>query len=248
MRIIVIGGTGLIGSKLVHRLEQDGHDAVAASPAQGVNSLTGDGLAEAMSGAEVLVDVSNSPSFEDQAVLDFFTTASQNLLEAAREAGVRHYVALSVVGCDRLPESGYLRAKVAQEQLIEKSGLDHSIVRATQFYEFVDRIAQSATVDGEVRLPPVQFAPIAADDVAALLAEVVEGGPAGGVLEVGGPATARFDEFVALSLSAAGDSRTVVTDPHAHYFGAELAERSLVPDEGARTGSIGYDDWLRASR
>jgi uncharacterized protein YbjT (DUF2867 family) len=247
MKIVIIGGTGLIGSKLVTRLREHGHEAVPASPDTGVNTLTGEGLAEVLSGAAVVVDVSNSPSFEDAAVLRFFETSTGNLLAAEAAAGVGHHVALSVVGSDRMPESGYMRAKVAQEKLIRNSPIPYSIVRATQFFEFVKRIADDATAGNTVRLPPVLFQPMAAADVANAVARVALGAPLNGVVEVGGPQQFRFDEFIRLSLSARHDPREVVADPHARYFGAEMDERSLVPGADARLGEIRFEDWLRQS-
>ena len=244
MKIIVIGGTGLIGSKVVAGLNEEDHEAFAASPDTGVNTLTGEGLAEALEGAEAVIDVSNSPSFEDEAVMEFFTTATTNVLAAAAEAGVRHYVALSVVGADRVPESGYLRAKVAQEKLIDGSSIPYTVVRATQFYEFAKRIADEATDGDVVRLPHVLFQPIAADDVAAAVCEVSQRPPADGLVEIAGPEQYRFDEFIRDALAAKGDPRTVVADPQARYFGAVLEERSLVPDNAIHLGGTRFDDWL----
>ena len=244
MKIIVIGGTGLIGSKVVAGLNEEDHEAVAASPDTGVNTLTGEGLAEVLEGAEAVIDVSNSPSFEDEAVMEFFTTATTNVLAAAAEAGVRHYVALSVVGADRVPESGYLRAKVAQEKLIDGSSIPYTVVRATQFYEFAKRIADEATDGDVVRLPHVLFQPIAADDVAAAVSEVSQRPPADGLVEIAGPEQYRFDEFIRDALAAKGDPRTVVADPQARYFGAVLEERSLVPDNAIHFGGTRFDDWL----
>ena len=244
MKIVVIGGTGLIGSKVVAGLNEEDHQAVAASPDTGVNTLTGDGLAEVLEGAEAVIDVSNSPSFEDEAVMEFFTTATTNVLAAAAEAGVRHYVALSVVGADRVPESGYLRAKVAQEKLIAGASIPYTVVRATQFFEFVKRIADEATDGDVVRLPHVLFQPIAADDVAAAVCEVSQRAPADGIVEIGGPEEFRFDEFIRDGLMAMGDSRTVVADRTAPYFGAVLEERSLVPDNAVHLGEIRFEDWL----
>jgi len=244
MKIVVIGGTGLIGSKVVAALAEEGHDPVAASPDTGVNTLTGDGLAEALAGAEALIDVSNSPSFEDREVLDFFMTSTTNLLAAAEEARVRHYVALSVVGADRMPESGYLRAKVAQETLIDEATLPYTIVRATQFYEFVDRIADEAMHGDVVRLPNVAFQPIAADDVAAAVTEVAQRAPVDGIVEIAGPEQFRFDQFIRHGLLAKGRPRTVVADPKARYFGTELHERSLVPDNAIHLGGIRFNDWV----
>jgi uncharacterized protein YbjT (DUF2867 family) len=247
MKIVVIGGTGLIGSKVVARLGEHGHEAVAASPRSGVNTLTGEGLAQVLTGAAVVVDVSNSPSFEDAAVLKFFETSTRNLLAAEAAAGVGHHVALSVVGSDRVPESGYLRAKVAQETLIRNSPIPYSILRATQFFEFVKRIADEATDGNKVRIPPVLFQPMAAADVADAVCRVAVGAPLNGMVEVGGPQQFRFDECIRLALRARHDPREVVADPHARYFGAEMAERMLVPGPDARLGEIRFEDWLRQS-
>ncbi|MEV4474937.1 SDR family oxidoreductase [Nonomuraea salmonea] len=246
MKVVVVGGTGLIGSKLVTRLSRDGHEAVAASPRTGVNTLTGEGLAEALEGAQVVVDVSNAPSFEPAAVLEFFETSTGNLLAAESEAGVGHHVALSIVGTERMPDNGYFRAKVAQERLIEKSGIPYSLVHATQFFEFVKGIADEAADGGVVRIAPVLFQPIAGDDVAAALCEVAEGTPLNGRLEVAGPERVRMDEFVRQALAGLGDPREVVTDPHARYFGSELGEHSLVPLGEARLGEARYGDWAAA--
>jgi uncharacterized protein YbjT (DUF2867 family) len=243
MKIVVIGGTGLIGTKVIAGLGEEGHNAVPASPDTGVNTLTGEGLAEVLEGAEVLIDVSNSPSFEDEAVMEFFTTSATNMLAAATEAGVRHYVALSVVGADRIPDSGYLRAKVAQERLIEGASIPYSIVRATQFFEFVKRIADEATDGDVVRLPHVLFQPIAADDVAAAVCEVSQRAPADAIVEIGGPERVRFDEFIADGLKAIDDPRTVVADPEARYFGAVLQEGSLVPEHAIHLGETRFGDW-----
>ena len=247
MKIVVIGGTGLIGSKLVQKLEALGHEAVPASPNSGVNTLTGEGLAQVLEGTQVVVDVSNSPSFADDAVMNFFQTSTRNLLSAENAAGVRHHVALSVVGSDRLPESGYLRAKVVQEKLIKEGPIPYSIVHATQFFEFVDRIADEATTGNTVRLPSVLFQPMAAEDVAAIVCSVAVGPPVNGIVEIGGPERFRFDELIRKSLRAHNDSRQVIADPHARYFGTELSERSLVPDDGAVRGKIHFDEWLRNS-
>ncbi len=244
MKIVVIGGTGLIGSKLVADLGRDGHEAVAASPASGVNTLTGEGLADALEGASVVVDVSNSPSFEDAAVLEFFETSTRNLLAAEEAAGVTHHVALSVVGTDRLGESGYFRAKTAQETLIESSQVPYSIVHATQFFEFVERMAKDATDGDTVRLAPVLVQPMAADDVAAAVARVAVGAPVNGIVEVAGPEPLRLDELVRQALTARDDPREVVADPDARYFGAELDERTLLPGDGARLGDTRFEDWL----
>lgn len=229
MKLVIIGGTGLIGSKLIAKLREHGHEAVPASPDTGVNTLTGQGLADILQGASVVVDVSNSPSFEEKAVMDFFTTAAQNILKYAAAADVRHYVALSVVGTERIPDSPYLRAKNAQESLIKGGGIPYSIVHATQFFEFVKRIADDATVGMTVRVPPVLFQPMAAEDVAKAVARVAVGGPVNGIVEVAGPQQFRFDELIRQGLAARNDPREVVADPHARYFGAELGERSLIP-------------------
>ena len=246
MKIVVIGGSGLIGSKLVAKLGEHGHEAVPASPASGVNTITGEGVAEVLAGADVVVDVSNSPSFADADVLAFFETATTNLLAAAADAGVGHYVALSVVGADSLPDSGYLRAKVAQEQLIAKSGLPYSIVRATQFFEFAKAIGEAATVDGVVHAPSALMQPIAAEDVASTVGRVTIGAPVNGVVEVGGPELIGMDDLIRRSLAARDDSREVVTDPHARYFGTELGERSLVTGEGGLRAETTFADWLAA--
>jgi uncharacterized protein YbjT (DUF2867 family) len=247
MKVVIIGGTGLIGSKLVARLREDGHEAVAASPVSGVNTLTGEGLAEVLAGAAVVVDVSNSPSFEDAAVLEFFETSTANLLAAEAAAGVGHHVVLSIVGCDRMPESGYMRAKVAQEKLIRSSSIPYSIVRATQFFEFLNRIADGASDGNAVRIAPVLFQPMAADDVAKALGRICVSAPVNGIVEIAGPQQLRFDEFIRLSLVARQDPRVVVADPHAHYFGAALGERTLVPGAGARLGEIRFEEWLGLS-
>jgi uncharacterized protein YbjT (DUF2867 family) len=244
MKLVIIGGTGLIGSKLVTNLREHGHEAVPASPDTGVNTLTRKGLADVLQGASVVIDVSNSPSFEEKAVMDFFTTSTRNILEEAAAAGVRHYVALSVVGTERIPDSAYFRAKNAQEALIKDGGLPYSIVHATQFFEFVTRIADDATVGTAVRVPSVLFQPIAADDVAKAVGNVAVGAPVNGTVEVAGPEQFRFDELIRHGLAARNDSREVVADPHARYFGAELSERSLIPWGEARLGDIRFDEWL----
>jgi uncharacterized protein YbjT (DUF2867 family) len=247
-KIVVIGGTGLIGSKVVSKLSERGYDVIAASPNSGVNTLTGEGLAEVLEGASVVVDVSNSPSFEDVAVMQFFKTSTGNLMSHEAAAGVGHHVALSIVGTDRLPDSGYMRAKVVQEKLIEDSSIPYSIVRATQFFEFVNRIADSATEGNTVRLPPVRFQPMAADDVASAVSKVAMGSPLNGIVEVAGPEQFRFDELVRLGLSARNDPREVIADPHARYFGTELSEYSLVPvNDDALPGEIRFEDWLSQS-
>ena len=248
MKIVVIGGTGLIGSKVVSKLNERGYDAVPASPNSGVNTLTGEGLAEVLEGASVVVDVSNSPSFEDQAVMEFFETSTRNLLKYEAAAGVGHHVALSIVGCDRLPESGYMRAKVAQEKLIRESSIPYSIVRATQFFEFVTRIADSATEGNTIRLPSVVFQPLAADDVAKVVARTAVGSPLNGTVEVAGPEQFRFDEMIRMGLNLKKDPREVIIDPHARYFGTELSEGSLVPiGDGALLGATRYEDWINGS-
>ena len=247
MKIVIIGGTGLIGSKLVTRLREQGHEAVPASPDSGVNTLTGEGLAKALEGANVVVDVSNSPSFEDAAVLKFFQTSTGNLLAAEAAAAVGHHVALSVVGSDRAPDSGYLRAKVAQEKLIAGSRIPYTIVRSTQFFEFVKRIADEATDGNTVLIAPVLFQPIAADDVAKAVARVAISAPVNGIVEIAGPQQFRFNEFIRLGLGARKDPRVVIADPRAHYFGMELGERSLVPGGTAKLGEIRFEDWLGQS-
>jgi len=247
MKIVIIGGSGLIGSKVVTRLREQGHQAVPASPDSGVNTLTGEGVAAALNGADVVVDVSNSPSFEDAAVLKFFETSTTNLLAAEAAAGVGHHVALSIVGSDRLPDSGYMRAKVAQEKLIRNSSIPYSIVRATQFFEFGKRIADDATDGTTVHIAPVLFQPIAATDVAIAVCRVAVGAPLNRFVEVAGPQQFRFDEFIRLGLSARQDPRVVAADPHARYYGAELGERALVPGADARLGEIRFEDWLAPS-
>jgi len=247
MKIVVMGGSGLIGSKLVTKLRERGHETLAASPASGVNVVTGQGLAAALDGASVVVDVSNSPSFEGAAALEFFQTSTGNLLAAESAAGVGHHVALSVVGADRLPDSGYMRAKVAQEKLIEDSSIPYSIVHATQFFEFVGRIADEATSGDTVRLAHVLIQPIAAEDVASALADVVVGPPVNGIVEVAGPQPFRLDELVRITLRERHDPREVITDSHAPYNGAQLDERTLVPAAGARLAKTRFDDWLNQS-
>jgi uncharacterized protein YbjT (DUF2867 family) len=247
MKIVVIGGSGLIGSKLVTKLREDGHDPLAASPDSGVNALTGEGLAEALEGAQVVVDVANAPAWDDAAVLDFFQTASSNLLAAEAAAGVRHHVALSVVGADRLPDSGYLRAKVAQEELVKAGPIPYTIVRATQFYEFIGRIADSSSDGTTVRLSPALVQPEAADDVASTLADVAVGAPVNGTVELAGPEAFPLDELARRVLSAKGDARRVVADPQVRYFGAELDDRSLAPGDDARIAPTRFEDWLSQS-
>jgi uncharacterized protein YbjT (DUF2867 family) len=248
MKIVVIGGSGLIGTKLVKLLREKGHEALAASPSSGVNTITGEGLKEAMSGTQVVIDLANSPSFEDRAVLEFFETSGRNLLAAEAAAGVRHHVALSIVGTDRTPDNGYFRAKVAQEKLIESSGVPYTIIRSTQFMEFLGGIAASGTDGSTVRISPGLFQPIAADDVAAITADVALAAPRNGIVEIAGPERAPFNEIVARYLKGIGDARQVVSDPEARYFGGRVEERSLVPLEEARLGRIGLDEWLRRSK
>jgi uncharacterized protein YbjT (DUF2867 family) len=248
MKILVIGGTGLIGSKLVALLRQRGQEVLAASPDSGVNTLTGEGLPEAVAGAQVVVDVSNSPSFEDTAVMSFFQTSGRNLMAAEVAAGVRHHIALSIVGADRLPQSGYLRAKVAQENLIKAYGIPYTILRSTQFFEFGGRIAEEGS-DGEmVRVPAAAFIqPVLSDDVVSVLAELALGQPVNGMVEVGGPERFRFDEFIARALSVKNDKRKVVADSHARYFGTELGEESLVTSDKARIGQTRFETWVSHS-
>jgi uncharacterized protein YbjT (DUF2867 family) len=247
MKIVVIGGTGLIGSKLVEKLRTDGHEPLAASPDTGVNTLTGEGLAEALEGAQVVVDVSNAPVWDDAAVLDFFQTSSRNLLAAETAAGVGHHVALSVVGADRLADSGYLRAKVAQEELVKAGPVPYTILRATQFFEFIGRMADSAANGDTVRLSPALMQPIAADDVAAAVADVATNEPVNGTVEVAGPEAIRLDELARRVLAANKDPRPVAADAHARYFGAELDDRSLTPGDDARIAPTRFEDWLSQS-
>src|SRR5262245_27210864 len=246
MKIVIIGGTGLIGSKTVAILRRGGHEVVAASPNTGVNTITGEGLKDAFAGAQVVVDLANSPSFEDKAVLQFFETSGRNLLAAEAAAGVRHHVALSIVGIDR-SDNGYFRAKVVQEKLIKAAGIPYSIIRSTQFLEFLGGIAASSADGNIVRLPPVLFQPIAADDVAASVADVALATPRNGVVEIAGPERAPFNEIIARYLKAIGDQRKVVSDPAAGYWGGPVEEHSLVPLGEARLGRIGLDEWLRRS-
>lgn len=247
MKIVVIGGTGLIGSKLVGRLRSGGHDAVAASPDTGVNTITGEGLADVLAGAEAVVDVSNAPMSDDSEVLEFFQTSSRNLLAAETTAGVRHHVALSIVGADRLPQSGYLRAKVAQEEIVKAGPVPYTILRATQFFEFIGGIADSSAVGDTIHLPPVYVQPESADDVAEALAEIALGKPVNGTVELGGPEQFRLDELARRVLGAKNDSRRVTADRHARYFGAELEDRSLTPGAGARIAATRFEDWLNHS-
>lgn len=244
MKIVVIGGSGLIGSKLVKKLREQGHEAVAASPNSGVNSVTGEGLAEVLKGASVVVDVSNAPSWEDKAVMEFFTTSTRNLLTYEAAAGVGHHVALSVVGTERLLESGYFRAKIAQENLIKASSIPHSIVRATQFFEFVKGIADLSTDGNKVRLPSALIQPMAANDVAEAVGRIAVGSPVNGIVEVGGPEQFHLDELVRRDLAARKDPREVVADPHARYYGIKVSERTLVPDNNARLGETRFETWL----
>ena len=247
MKIVVIGGTGLIGSKLVRNLTEQGHEAVAASPASGVNTLTGEGLPDVLAGASVVVDVSNSPSFETEAVMKFFTTSTANLLAAEAAAGVTHHVALSVVGTDRLPDSGYFLAKLAQEKLIKESPIPYSIVHATQFFEFGKGIADAATIGNTVHLAPVLVQPMAADDVAKAVGKVAVGSPLNGTIDIAGPEQFRLDEFIRHGLRATNDPREVVADPEGRYFGARLAQRTLVPEGQAQIGETYFKDWLDRS-
>jgi uncharacterized protein YbjT (DUF2867 family) len=247
MKIVVIGGTGLIGSKTVAILRQGGHEVIAASPQGGVNTITGEGVKKALAGAEVVIDLANSPSFEDKAVLEFFETSGRNLFAAETAAGVKHHVALSIVGTDR-SDNGYFRAKIAQEKLVEASGVPYTIIRSTQFLEFLRGIADSATEGNTVRVSPGLFQPIAADDVAPIVAETALAAPRNGIIEIAGPERAPFNEIVARYLKAVGDPRQVLRDPEARYFGGRVEERSLVPLGDARLGRIGLDEWLRRSR
>jgi uncharacterized protein YbjT (DUF2867 family) len=244
IKIVVIGGSGLIGTKLVNDLRQRGHEVVAASPSTGVNTITGEGLADALDSAQIVVDVANAPSWEDKAVLEFFETSGHNLLAAEAAAGVKHHVALSVVGTDQLLASGYFRAKMAQEKLIKASQIPYTIVRATQFFEFVPSIAQLATEGANVRVPPVLMQPIVSDDVATALADVALGEPVNGMIEIAGPERIRQDELVRQFLSATGDSRKVITDANARYYGLKVNDQSLVPGQNPRLGSTHFAEWL----
>jgi uncharacterized protein YbjT (DUF2867 family) len=248
MKIVVIGGTGLIGSKLVERLRDDGHEPLAASPDTGVNALTGEGLAEALEGSQVVVDVANAPNWDDAAVLDFFETATRNVLEAESAAGVGHHVCLSIVGIGRLPESGYLSAKLAQEEAVTAGPIPYTIVRATQFFEFIGRIADSGTEGDTVRLSPALIQPEAADDVVSTLADVAEGAPLNDTIELAGPEAFPLDELARRFLDAHHDERKVTADVHARYFGAELDERSLIPGDDARIAPTRFEDWLSGER
>lgn len=248
MKVVVIGGSGLIGQKLVAILRRQGHEAVAASPSSGVNALTGAGLAGALVGAQVVVDVSNSPSWEDAAVLEFFGTSTRNLLAAEAAAGVRHHVALSVVGADRMPDSGYMRAKVHQEELIEAGGVPYTIVRATQFFEFLGPIADSGAEGDTVRLSTAPMQPLAADDVAAGLADVAVGAPLNATVELAGPEKMSIAEFVGRFLAASGDKRTVIADPQATYYGAKMGPRGIAPGPNPHLGPTRFEDWFRRAR
>jgi uncharacterized protein YbjT (DUF2867 family) len=247
MRIVVIGGTGLIGSKLVAKLREHGHEAVAASPNSGVNTLTGEGLAEVLKGASVVVDVSNSPSWEDSAVMNFFETSTRNLLTYEASEGVRHHVALSVVGTERLSESGYFRAKIAQEKLIKSGKIPYSIVQATQFFEFLKQLADISFDGKNVRVPDALFQPMAADDVASALGRIAAGQPINGTIEIGGPEAFRIENLVRRRLLSLNDSREVVADPITLYSGARISERTLVPDSAAQLGDTSFADWLKSS-
>jgi uncharacterized protein YbjT (DUF2867 family) len=247
MKIVVIGGTGLIGSKLVKLLGKRGHEAIAASLETGVNTLTGQGLADALAGAQVVVDVANSPSLDDKPAMDFFVTSGRNLLAAEAAAGVKHHVALSIVGTQRLVESGYLRAKAAQEDLVKASSIPYTILQSTQFFEFIERIAKSALVGDVYRLSPALMQPIASDEVVEALADIAVSAPLNGTVEVGGPEAVPLDELAREVLSARQDSRRIVADRHARYFGAELDDRSLIPGPKAQLGSLTFGDWLRQS-
>jgi uncharacterized protein YbjT (DUF2867 family) len=248
MKIVIIGGTGLIGSKTVAILRHGGHDVIAASPATGVNTITGEGLKGALAGAQVVIDLANSPSFEDKAVLEFFETSGRNLLAAEAAAGVLHHVALSIVGTDRAPDNGSFRAKVAQEKLIQASGIPYTIIRSTQFLEFLRAIADSSADGNRIRLSPGLFQPIAADDVAVIVADVSLAAPRNGIVEIAGPERAPFNQIVARYLRALGDAREVVSDAEARYWGGRVEEHSLVPLADARLGRIGLDEWLRRSQ
>lgn len=247
MKIVVIGGTGLIGSKVVNKLRAHGHEAVAASPATGVNSITGEGLADAVRDASVVVDVTNAPNWEDTAVMNFFETSTRNLLASEAEGGVTHHVALSVVGTERLLESGYFRAKLAQENMIRNSSIPWTIVRATQFFEFVKSIGDFSTDGNTVRLPTAYIQPMAADDVGAAVAKIAVGSPVNGIVEIGGPERFRFDELIKLDLAARQDSREVITDPQGRYYGVKVSGNELVPGDGAKLGARRFSDWLKQS-
>jgi len=244
MKIVVIGGTGLIGSKLVNKLREHGHEAIAASPSSGVNTLTGEGVEDVLKGASVVVDVTNSPSWEDRAVLEFFETSTRNLLTYGKAAGVGHHVALSVVGTERLLESGFFRAKLAQENLIKASAVPYSILRATQFFEFAKKLADFSSVDNKVHVPPVLIQPMSADDVASAVARVATGSPVNGMVEVGGPEQLALDEFIRRALTGSNDPRQVIADPNASYYGIKVSERTLIPNDDARLAETRLDQWL----
>lgn len=248
MKIVIIGATGLIGSKTTARLRAKGHEVIAASPNTGINTITGEGLAEALAGAQVVVDLANSPSFEDKAVMEFFETSGHNLLAAEKAAGVKHHIALSVVGTERLQESGYFRAKLVQEKLIREAGIPYTIVHSTQFMEFLAGIAQSGMVDGKVHLSPAYVQPIASDDVADAMAEIALQAPADGMIEIAGPQRFRLNELVARYLEATGDTLQVVADEQARYFGAHLDEDSLVSNNNPGLGTVGFEQWFSLSR
>jgi uncharacterized protein YbjT (DUF2867 family) len=248
MKIVIIGGTGLIGSKTAVRLRNKGHEVLAVSPNTGVNTITGEGLADALTGAEVVIDLANAPSWEDKAVLEFFETSGRNLLAAEAKAGVKHHIALSIVGTERLPENGYFRAKLAQERLIKESPIPYTIVHSTQFMEFLKGIADEATVGTVARLSPAAFQPIAADDVADAVAEVALAKPTNGTIEIAGPERAPMNEIIARYLKATNDTRRVEADAHARYFGSELNDQSIVPGEGARLGTTNFNDWFRQAQ
>jgi uncharacterized protein YbjT (DUF2867 family) len=247
MKIVVIGGTGLIGSKLVKQLREQGQEAIAASPTNGVNTITGEGLADALKGASVVVDVTNSPSWEDAAVLNFFETSTRNLLQYEAAAGVGHHIALSVVGTERLLESGFFRAKLAQENLIKASSIPYSIIRATQFFEFVKSIGDFSTMGNEVRMPPALFQPMAADDVASSTGKIAMGSPVHGTVEIAGPEQFRLDELIRRDLAARKDPRKVISDPHGRYYGIQVGQRTLLPNDDARLGDTRFETWLRQS-
>ncbi|TGD56577.1 SDR family oxidoreductase [Flavobacterium humi] len=245
MKIVIIGGTGLIGSKLVTNLRGSGHEVIAASPSSGINTITGEGLAEALEGAQVVVDVANAPSFEDQAVLDFFETSGRHLLAAEKAAGVGHHIALSVVGTDRLQESGYFRAKKAQEDLIREAGIPYTIVHSTQFFEFAGSIMQSGIKEGKVHMSPALIQPIASDDVVAAMALAVTGKPANGIVEIAGPEVLPLDGWIQKHLALSQDPKEIISDPQSRYFGAVLQEKTLLPGKDPHMGSIRYEDWFR---
>lgn len=245
MKIVVIGGSGLIGSKTVSKLKNLGHEVLAASPNTGVNTITGEGLSEALKGADKVVDVANSPSFEDNAVMEFFKTSGRNLLAAEAEAGVKHHIALSIVGTDRLPDSGYLRAKVEQERLIRESTIPYSILHSTQFFEFAGSIVSAGTVGDTIRLSSALFQPVASDEVVAALVDITIKDPVNGIVEIGGPEKIAMDQFAKIYLDMKQDKREVIADPNALYFGTVINDQSLVPDDHARIGSIQYKDWIR---